>query len=159
MQILNVDRAQTRNLGTYQARISNYYSFMRISASFIPPLVIPEERESAMYARLLWSKGRGYPLWSPKPTSDLSEEYTTHGVYIGDVGIITADGAFDFLFNICKPANHPINCNGVPHGFQPLGEPDPSMATSEIEFSARSYLMSRSMRGGPSSSRSRSSNE
>lgn len=39
---------------------------------------------------------------------------------IGDVGIITSDGDFDFLFSICLPSRHPINSGRVPPGFMPL---------------------------------------
>jgi hypothetical protein len=37
------------------------------------------------------------------------------------VGLITStNGSFDFLFNICLPANHAINGNNVPANFTPL---------------------------------------
>jgi hypothetical protein len=42
------------------------------------------------------------------------------GVSIGDVGLITPDGAFDYLFNICLPSDDPVNINRVPENFLPL---------------------------------------
>jgi len=39
---------------------------------------------------------------------------------IGDVGIFTSDGGFDFLFNICLPAGHPNNPDELPEGFSCL---------------------------------------
>ncbi|KAL0059197.1 hypothetical protein AAF712_014091 [Marasmius tenuissimus] len=48
-------------------------------------------------------------------------EYRTSGIRVGDVGLVTADGCFDFLFNVCVPDNDPINqYNRVPQGFEPL---------------------------------------
>jgi hypothetical protein len=58
---------------------------------------------------MLIGKGHGYPLWVPEPYDDLPSEYKEQGVRIGDVGVTTSDGAFDFLFNICMPADHPIH--------------------------------------------------
>lgn len=44
---------------------------------------------------------------------------------IGDVGIVTPEGTFDFFFNIYLASNHPINDNYVPTpGFYPLEFPD-----------------------------------
>ena len=42
------------------------------------------------------------------------------GVAIGDVGILHENGAFDFLFSICRGDR---NQYGVPDGFQLLDEP------------------------------------
>jgi len=68
----------------------------------------------------LSTKGRGSPLWIPGPNRRLPAEYQKTGVRIGDVGIITSQGSFDFLFNIFSPREHPINSNGVPEGFVPI---------------------------------------
>ena len=73
-----------------------------------------------IYAALLLPKKHGYPLWLQDPDSGLPLAYRSVGVNIGDVGTITYDGGFDFLFNICHDANHPVNFFGVPDGFTPL---------------------------------------
>ncbi|KAG7089232.1 hypothetical protein E1B28_010931 [Marasmius oreades] len=76
--------------------------------------------ESRVYARALYPLGHGCALWIPEPNDALSEPYRETGVRIGDVGILTIDGGFDFIFNICCSADDPINQYGVPEGFQPL---------------------------------------
>ncbi|KIK59377.1 hypothetical protein GYMLUDRAFT_678444 [Collybiopsis luxurians FD-317 M1] len=76
--------------------------------------------ESEVYARLLLPRRKGYPLWKPKPDEYLSEEYRRVGVDIGDVGYLNESGGFDYLFNACLPANHPVNLGRVPLDFQPL---------------------------------------
>ena len=78
------------------------------------------KRDSVVYARILLVKGHGYPLWIPEPFSNLPRAYRSKGVRIGDLGIITTDGGFDFLFNICLPPDHPINMGRVPPGFSAL---------------------------------------
>jgi hypothetical protein len=40
------------------------------------------------------------------------------GIEVGDVGVVTSDGAFDTIFNICRSANDPVNRFGVPEGFE-----------------------------------------
>ncbi|KIK55435.1 hypothetical protein GYMLUDRAFT_62553 [Collybiopsis luxurians FD-317 M1] len=78
---------------------------------------------SETYARLLLHHGHGYPLWVPEPNEALPQEYLSEGVGIGDVGIVTAGGSFDFLFNVFKSPLHPINqclSGGLPNGFVPL---------------------------------------
>ena len=45
----------------------------------------------------------GYPIYMPTPCWGLPTVYRKRGIRIGDVGTLTADGAFDFLFNICLP--------------------------------------------------------
>jgi hypothetical protein len=73
---------------------------------------------SEVYARLLLPKRLGFPLWNPAPDDNLVAEYREKGVNIGDVGLITSDGEFDFLFNICVPPDHAINQYGVPANFE-----------------------------------------
>lgn len=69
-------------------------------------------------------KGYGYPLWIPQSNMRLPVPYRQTGVCIGDVGIITPEGAFDCLFNICLPRDYSINSH-VPDNFEPLSETVP----------------------------------
>jgi hypothetical protein len=75
---------------------------------------------SEVYTRLLLPKGHGCPIWCPEPDENLSPAYREGGVSIGHVGCIVPDGGFDPLFNICAPADDPINIEGVPDGFVQL---------------------------------------
>jgi hypothetical protein len=79
--------------------------------------------DTEVYVQNLLPKRHGFPLWYPQPDESLPYEYRKDGVGIGDVGIITSHGYFDFLFNICRPSDHPINSNGVPQDFCPLEFP------------------------------------
>jgi hypothetical protein len=71
-----------------------------------------------IYAESLLPKGYGYPLWLPEPNECLPEEYQESGTCIGDVGIVSSDGSFDYLFNVCHPASHPINVDRTPEDFE-----------------------------------------
>jgi hypothetical protein len=75
--------------------------------------------ESGIYSNLLLNQGRGFPLYRPEPRTNLPEEYKRTGVAIGDVGRVTAEGSFDFFFNIYLPADDPINID-APKDFVPL---------------------------------------
>ncbi|PPQ77885.1 hypothetical protein CVT25_015372 [Psilocybe cyanescens] len=80
----------------------------------------PMERDAfQVYKRHMQPKGYGHPLWIPQSNMRLPVPYRQTGVCIGDVGIITREGAFDCLFNICLPRDHPINSH-VPDNFEPL---------------------------------------
>jgi hypothetical protein len=46
--------------------------------------------------------GAGYPLYMPTPSIGLPLAHRKAGIKVGDVGVITANGAFDFLFNVCQ---------------------------------------------------------
>ncbi|KAJ6451973.1 hypothetical protein C8R45DRAFT_916444 [Mycena sanguinolenta] len=76
--------------------------------------------ECEIYTNQLMRRKRGFPLYIPGPSESLPEEYRETGIQIGDVGTVTPEGLFDFLFNIYLSADHPININGVPDDFHPL---------------------------------------
>ncbi|KAF9001022.1 hypothetical protein BDQ17DRAFT_1244886 [Cyathus striatus] len=89
----------------------------------------------------------GFPLWCPNPNKNLYPDYVASGIRIGDVGIITSNGEFDFLFNICLSADHPVNGNRVPEGFKPIAKPDPADMNSDTEQFPGAFLMSKSING------------
>jgi hypothetical protein len=62
---------------------------------------------------ILLVKRIDYPLWMPEP-SNPPLEYKREGVNIGDVGVITFDGQFKFLFNIFSPGTDPLNRRAPP---------------------------------------------
>ncbi|KAF8966873.1 hypothetical protein BDZ97DRAFT_585154 [Flammula alnicola] len=85
--------------------------------------ILTEPRvDQEVYKRHMYPKQLGYPLWIPQSNMSLPRPYRREGVRIGDVGIITPEGGFDYLFNICLPHNHPTN-NRAPHDFVPLDGP------------------------------------
>ncbi|KAJ7126174.1 heme peroxidase [Mycena epipterygia] len=87
---------------------------------------------SHLYTRLLLPTCNGYPLFRPQPFDDLPSESKRRGTEIGDVGVITPDGAFDVIFNICRAADDPNNRFGVPDGFEQvhLGPGDVELSLS-----------------------------
>jgi len=89
----------------------------------------------------MYLKKHGFPLWIPQPNEELSPSYRQQGVSIGDVGIFTPDGGFDFLFNVCLPAGHPSNPEALPEGFVPL-ELKPTDVRKFPAHSSHSHLAS-----------------
>ncbi|KAJ7277527.1 hypothetical protein C8J57DRAFT_1061057 [Mycena rebaudengoi] len=87
---------------------------------------------SRLYSRLLLPEGHGYPLFHPKPFDDLPEQARRVGTEIGDVGVVTSNGAFDVIFNICRAADDPINRFGVPEGFEQVHFIPGDVATQEL---------------------------
>ncbi|KAF9560915.1 hypothetical protein CPC08DRAFT_664962, partial [Agrocybe pediades] len=91
-------------------------------------------------------KGRGFPLWIPEPNKNLSMIYQRQGTIIGDVGLVTYAGSFSFLFNICLPADHPINPTDLPEDFAPIDPPiNPIDIRRFTEFKSGSFLGSNSI--------------
>uniref|UniRef100_A0A8H7Y109 Uncharacterized protein n=1 Tax=Psilocybe cubensis TaxID=181762 RepID=A0A8H7Y109_PSICU len=84
---------------------------------------IPSSKSSEIYYRHLAAKQRGSPLWIPEPNSMLPVEYQKQGIGVGDVGILTDYGAFDYLFNILLPQDNPINPEDMPTDYFPLQPP------------------------------------
>jgi len=76
---------------------------------------------SILYRNLLLEKRHGLPFWTPEPDANLPEAYRERGLSIGDLGLLTDDGGFDYLFNIHATADDPVNQYfGTPEDFSPL---------------------------------------
>ncbi|KAJ7661321.1 hypothetical protein DFH06DRAFT_988381 [Mycena polygramma] len=90
--------------------------------------------DSRTYSRLLLPKGHGYPLFHPQPFDDLPLELRRNGTEIGDVGIVTSDGSFDVVFNICRAANDPLNRFGVPDCFEQVRLVSGDIAPKELYY-------------------------
>ncbi|KIL56457.1 hypothetical protein M378DRAFT_468977 [Amanita muscaria Koide BX008] len=73
---------------------------------------------SERYIRSMLECNEGYPLYEPEP------EPNQEGVGIGDVGLVTEDGGFDFLFNVCPPADISTNPAELPDDFEMLRSPE-----------------------------------
>lgn len=100
--------------------------------------------DSVVYARFLMTRKRGYPLWRPKDhDSRLPDIYKQDGVHIGDVGILDEFGGFDYLFNACHPADHPLNEGRVPGTFKLLEIDHTDTREISQEFEPGSYIESK----------------
>ncbi|KAE9388140.1 hypothetical protein BT96DRAFT_836725 [Gymnopus androsaceus JB14] len=90
---------------------------------------------------------RGYPLWRPKDHDPrLPDIYKQDGIHIGDVGILDEFGGFDYLFNVCHPADHPLNEGRVPENFKLLEIDYTDTKEFPQEFKAGCYVESKPSR-------------
>ncbi|KAJ7055078.1 hypothetical protein C8F01DRAFT_994832 [Mycena amicta] len=87
---------------------------------------VPSEYQ--IYCKYLLARKRGFPLLDATPHENLPPEYRARGICIGDVGRVTAEGGWDFFFNIYLSAEDDIHLpeNGLPTGFSPLPPYNPS---------------------------------
>ncbi|KAF4617419.1 hypothetical protein D9613_006192 [Agrocybe pediades] len=112
-----------------------------------PPPWLESHNINAIYQHRMSTLRAGTALWIPEGHSNAPEPCQAKGVTIGDVGTLTPSGSFSFLFNICLPANHPVNRNMVPEGFKPIyPEVDPCDIREINEFMPWDYLSTESMR-------------
>ncbi|EDR06270.1 uncharacterized protein LACBIDRAFT_328934 [Laccaria bicolor S238N-H82] len=107
--------------------------------------IVLEDCSNAIYERQMLPKKRGFPLWIPQPNLLAPLMHRRNGVIIGDLGRVTAYGAFDVLFNICKAAGRPDNPDELPDGFTPL-----NLKANDIhlfqEYTSGSYIASASVK-------------
>ncbi|KAF9048902.1 hypothetical protein BJ165DRAFT_1343621, partial [Panaeolus papilionaceus] len=98
-----------------------------------------------IYERQLLGKKRGFPLWIPECNLSWHVEKQKQGICVGDVGLITKDGSFTYLFNITAPIDHPFQPPRMPEGYEPIhtAERDTSML---MYFKPRSCLTSLSVK-------------
>ena len=140
-----------RMLASSASSPSSYLTdLVQTAADVVPP------KDNEIYERLLRRKGRGFALYVPEPNMQLPVAYQKIGINIGDVGVITPDGGFSFLFNICAPANDPINPRILPEDFSPL---QPTLTDVDVvkfpRFKSGSYLASASIEKKESESNTR----
>jgi hypothetical protein len=103
-------------------RLSSNIAFVGSTSHALPSGLAhqyPSESASDAYARILLTKRIGYPLWIPEPANN-PRGYEREGVRIGDVGIITFNGGFRCIFNVCLSVNHPLN-RRAPPSLEPFG--------------------------------------
>ena len=93
----------------------------------------------------MYLEAHGFPLYIPQPNMTLPHSYQRQGASIGDVGIFTLDGGFDFLFNACSPAGHPSNPDELPEGFSPFDLKPTDVCKFPAHLS-HSHLASRSVK-------------
>ncbi|KAF8997780.1 hypothetical protein BDQ17DRAFT_1411343 [Cyathus striatus] len=99
-------------------------TFPNYGTASLPSEAISQAPASCdVYIEHMFPLKHGYPLWFPEPDSSRSVEYRRKGVSVGDVGVITSDGGFDFLFNIWLEAQDPINPDDLPEDFDSLPRP------------------------------------
>jgi hypothetical protein len=98
---------------------------------------------SVIYCDLLLQQGHGLPLWKPDPNANLPEAYTKQGISIGDLGLLTDDGGFDFLFNVHADAHDPVNqFLGTPASFIPLPlDPIRDVIKTTFQHPMKAYIM------------------
>lgn len=81
-----------------------------------------------VYVQLMSTLGHGYPLWFPDYDPNLPPTYPKDGTRIGDLGYLTDEGSFEYLFNVCTDASDPSNSGRVPPDFVPLTDiPEPAV--------------------------------
>jgi hypothetical protein len=135
-------RYSTERVSGYAAwpASDNLTNLIQTVADVDPP------KDNEIYERLLRRKGRGFALYIPQPNGRLPIAYRRTGIRIGDVGVITPDGGFNFLFNICVPHDDPANPPILPQGFFPL---QPALAELDVvefsQYNPGSYLASTSI--------------
>lgn len=114
--------------------------------SSLPPQKSSPNRIYQKHISNLDDRLLGHPLWIPQPNIQLPKEYRAQGILIGDVGILTPQGGFHFLFNILRHSSDPINPNNLPQDFSPLYPPLNGIDIAKDEvFSKKSYLCSSSV--------------
>ncbi|KAF8189171.1 hypothetical protein K438DRAFT_1676891 [Mycena galopus ATCC 62051] len=101
--------------------------------------------ESEVYCNELLRRKRGFPLYEPAPQISLPAAYRRDGVSIGDVGSVTAEGMFDFFFNIFLPPEHSINGHRTPEDFCPM-QPYESVDVFDLHFHPGNHVSSSTVR-------------
>ncbi len=97
-----------------------------------------------VYIQLMSTLGYGYPLWFPDHDPNLPPTYPKDGTRIGDLGYLTDEGDFEYLFNVCTDASNPSNSGRVPPDFVPLTDiPEPAVE-KQLEMHEKNKVLTAS---------------
>ncbi|KAF8802926.1 hypothetical protein BYT27DRAFT_7341153 [Phlegmacium glaucopus] len=141
-RVVKDENAQTAKNTAKQAKTKKGLSEGNING----PIPSQTPKQCAIYVRNLLNQGHGWPIYVPGPNKRLPKMYRRKGMRIGDVGIFKNRGSFEFFFNICHPANHRINRQGVPKNFKQL-QIQPTDIQEHSEFNGPdSYISSSSIK-------------
>ncbi|KAF9032774.1 hypothetical protein BJ165DRAFT_767792 [Panaeolus papilionaceus] len=99
-----------------------------------------------VYERQLLEKQRGFPLWMPECNLSWRVEKQKQGICVGDVGLITKNGSFTYLFNITVPVGHPVQPSSMPEGYEPIQTHAEGDISTCMYFKPRSCLTSLSVK-------------
>ena len=120
------------------AELASQVSRANVTAvSSLPPLqqsCSSAPKDARIYLSLMLQHAHGYPLYRPEPKRNLPMAYRRKGIRIGDVGTVSSDGAFNFLFNVNGSIASEVNPAMLPDDFETL---------SHIEVSSDEYLQPR----------------
>jgi len=94
-----------------------------------------------IFASSLFASGHGYPLFYPDTMQFDDEFRNTRGISIGDVGFLSVENQFLFLFNIFLPADHPYNKDNAPESFHPLSPLQDSEICTTANYFPRGYVI------------------
>ena len=94
-----------------------------------------------IFASSLFASGHGYPLFHPDTMQLDNDLRNTDGISIGDVGFLSVENQFIFLFNIFLPADHPYNKANAPESFLPLNPLQESEICTTADYFPRGYVI------------------
>ncbi|KAF9045013.1 hypothetical protein BJ165DRAFT_1369952, partial [Panaeolus papilionaceus] len=107
------------------------------------------QEPNRIYERHMLTRVRGYPLWLPEGDLNAPVEKRRVGVSIGDVGMVTSDGYFSYLFNILLPENDPLQPDELPEGYSPVKPLRKNGVSRVKKYKGNSALTSVSVRKVP----------
>ncbi|KAK0205134.1 caspase domain-containing protein [Desarmillaria ectypa] len=97
-----------------------------------------------VYAQLMSTLGHGYPLWRPDCDPNAPPTYTKGEARVGDLGYLTNEGDFAYLFNVCADASDLSNSGRVPPDFIPLTDFPEPVVGERLEMHGKNTVLTAS---------------
>ncbi|KAG7451529.1 uncharacterized protein BT62DRAFT_991060 [Guyanagaster necrorhizus] len=102
-----------------------------------------------IYVQVMSTLGCGYPLWLPDYNPNLPPTYSKDGTRVGDLGYLTDEGGFVYLFNVCTDASDPSNSGRVPPNFVPLTDIPETAIEKRLKMHEKNTVLTASSGGNP----------
>uniref|UniRef100_A0A8H7Y6S7 Uncharacterized protein n=1 Tax=Psilocybe cubensis TaxID=181762 RepID=A0A8H7Y6S7_PSICU len=132
-------REVSEDEGDYPAATTNPYKSLLDDTSFARchKTTIPRGKAET-FTRAMLMLGHGTPIWENPKVGDKI------GISIGDVGMLSSNGYFEYCFNIFQPPTHPLQLN-CPKNLEQLSPyPEASdIATTSMYFPPGTALTSK----------------